>query len=77
MYPALNTKNLSDRTAAMHQVPAAPWRAVRAGDHVEVNCRLKKSFLLSDRQRSLTPALSVLAATRLAPGYYPNSETAS
>ena len=77
MYPAVNTKNLSDRTAAIRQVPAVPWWAVRAGDHVEVNCRLKKSFLLSDQQRSLTPPLSVLAATRLALGYYLNSETAS
>jgi hypothetical protein len=43
----VNTKNLSDRSAAICQVPATPCRAVRAGDHVKVNCRLKKSFLLS------------------------------
>jgi hypothetical protein len=57
-------------------VPAAPCWAVRAGDHVKVNCLLKKSFLLSDRQRFLAPPLLVLAATWPALGY-PNGETAS
>src|SRR6516165_2030557 len=74
--PRREYENLSDRTAAICQVPAAPCRAVRAGDHLKVTCRLKKSFLLSDRQRSLAPPLSVLAATWPALGY-PNSETAA